>query len=105
MKSSCMELEMGYTPSEFRKTLQGQFIDNTDYSCKEINSREWLLTIDGEHQGVAVVNIKISEAAPRIIAMLTLPVLKTHFQFNHVTEVQRENFINTFLRYFHKGGG
>ena len=94
--------EMGYTPSEFKKTLQGQFTTKTCYSCKELSSNHCLISTE---DGSMTVDIKIKESAPRKIAMLSLPVLNTHFQFNNASESQKESFLKTFFKYFHKGGG
>ena len=95
------QLEMGYTPPECRRTLQGQFIQNTIYSCKEISNTQWEISISNK----AFVAIKISEAPARKIAMLTLPVLNTRFEFNFMSTEEQKNFMNIFFRYFHKGGG
>ncbi len=102
MSASLKLFEMGYTPAEFKKTLQGQFIQNTPYSCTEITPNEWVINTDEED---ASVSIRIKAALPRKIAMLSLPVLETRFQFDKMSESQRNDFLTTFFRYFHKGGG
>lgn len=94
--------EMGYTPIEFKKTLQGQFTTHTQYSYKELTPAHWLISMEEENM---TVDIQIKEAPPRKIAMLTLPVLNTNFQFNDASESQQEVFLKTFFKYFHKGGG
>ena len=93
---------MGYTPKEFKKTLQGLFILQTLYSCEEFSSNHWKITVENES---TTVDIRIIEAPPRIIALLTLPVLNVSFNFKNTTQEQQENFMKTFFRYFHKGGG
>ena len=99
-QQSIKRLEMGYTPAEFRKTLNGQFIKNTPYTLKEISEQEWIISID-----TASVNIIISEAAPRKIAMLCLPVLNTRFELSNMSASEESHFMKIFFRYFHKGGG
>jgi len=97
-----LHYEMGYTPKEFKKTLQGLFISQTSYSCEEYTPQYWQLTIEDES---TTVDIKIEEAPPRIIALLTLPVLNVSFEFQKSNEEQKKAFMKTFFRYFHKGGG
>lgn len=94
---------MGYTESEFRKTLTGQFTQNTSYTCMKLSKNHWLIYI--EEKNKKVINIQISQALPRKIAMLELPVLDVCFEFNQISTVEQENFMNTFFQYFHKGGG
>ncbi|MCF6191074.1 MAG: hypothetical protein L3J51_11385 [Cocleimonas sp.] len=97
-----LQYEMGYTPKEFKKTLQGLFITQTSYACEELSHRYWQITVEGEP---TLVDIKIEEAPPRIIALLTLPVLNVWFDFKESNEEQQADFIKTFFKYFHKGGG
>ena len=97
-----LQYEMGYTSKEFKKTLQGLFITQTSYSCEEFSHRHWQITVEDEP---TLVDIKIEEAPPRIIALLTLPVLNVLFEFKESSEEQQADFIKTFFRYFHKGGG
>ena len=92
---------MGYTVPEFRKTLQGQFIQNTSFFLKEISAQEWIVSIANKNS----VKIKISQAEPRKIATLTLPVLNTCFEFENLSQTQESDFMKIFFRYFHKGGG
>lgn len=97
-----LKYEMGYTPKEFKKTLQGLFISQTPYSFENFSTQMWKITIEDES---TTVNINIEEAPPRIIALLTLPVLNVSFEFQESNEEQQQVFMNTFFRYFHKGGG
>ena len=97
-----LKYEMGYTPKEFKKTLQGLFITQTSYSCEEFSHQHWQITVESES---TLVDIKIEEAPPRIIALLTLPVLNVLFEFKESSEEQQTDFIKTFFKYFHKGGG
>ena len=99
---SSLEYEMGYTPKEFAKTLLGLFISQTSYSCEELAPHHWQITVDDE---TTAVDIQIKEAPPRVIALLTLPVLNVSFKFDKATEDQQQVFMRTFFRYFHKGGG
>ncbi len=97
-----LKYEMGYTPKEFKKTLQGLFISQTPYSCEEVSSQSWQITVEDES---TTVNINIEEAPPRIIVLLTLPVLNVSFEFQKSNKEQQQVFMKTFFRYFHKGGG
>ena len=111
---SAKRLEMSYTPLEFRKTLFGQFTQNTPFSLKEINEHEWVIYLQADARQAtratrnneqAQVNIKINQSAPRKIAMLSLPVLEVVFEFNALSIHQEAEFMKRFFRYFHKGGG
>jgi len=102
MKLNKRLLEMGYTPKEFRKVLLGQFYSNTIFEINEIATDSWSI-----ENTVALISIEISieVAPPRKIAMLTMPVLNTEITFKKITETQLEEFMKTFFKYFHKGGG
>ena len=94
--------EMGYTPAEFKKTLQGQFSLKTKYANKELAANNWMIyPEDGDYS----IEINIEDAPPRQIAMLTLPVLNAHFRFIECSDIQRDQFLTIFFKYFHKGGG
>ncbi len=93
---------MGYTPKEFKKTLQGLFISQTPYSCKELSILHWEITVEDQP---TIVDIEIEEAPPRIIALLTLPVLNVSFEIKESSQKQQTDFMKTFFRFFHKGGG
>ena len=51
------------------------------------------------------IEVSIVVGEPRKIAMLTMPVLHTTFDFKQISETQENEFIKTFFKYFHKGGG
>lgn len=93
---------MGYTPKEFKKTLQGLFITQTPYSCQELGSNHWQMSVEGES---TLVDIKIDEAPPRKIALLALPVLDVMFEFDQSSDNEQKDFMKTFFKFFHKGGG
>ena len=94
---------MGYTIAEFSKTLHGQFInDEATYRCEDISLTHWEISISG----TPAVTIKIAEAPPRKIAMLSLPVLDVQFEFESSLYLkEQEQFLKRFFKYFHKGGG
>ncbi len=94
--------EMGYTPLEFRKALLGQFDSNTNFSIKEIGTDSW--SIEDIDESI-YIEVSIVVGTPRKIALLTLPVLNTEFIFKQITEIQEKEFMKTFFKYFHKGGG
>lgn len=93
---------MGYTPLEFRKALLGQFDSNTNFTIKEIGVDTW--SIEDAAESISI-EVSIAVGPPRKIALLTLPVLNTEFNFKQITEAQEKDFMKTFLKYFHKGGG
>lgn len=102
--------EMGYTPLEFKKALLGQFNSNTAYTITKlepslgsaVETESW--SIEDKSESI-LVEVSIAVGAPRIIALLTLPVLNTDFVFKKITETQHKEFMKTFFKYFHKGGG
>ena len=94
--------EMGYTPLEFKKALLGQFDSNTNFTIKEIGNDAW--SIEDLDKSISV-EVTIAVGTPRKIALLTLPVLNTEFNFKQITDVQDKEFMKTFFKYFHKGGG
>ena len=94
--------QMGYTPAEFKKTLLGQFSLKTPYVSKEESSYHWLISSD---EGDFLAKVMLKEMPLRKIAMLSLPVLQVHFQFNKASDHQQKQFLSTFFKYFHKGGG
>ncbi len=101
--ASIKNLEMGYTITEFAKTLHGQFLsEQHTYSCRDVNSTHWEIVDTGE---ALKVSIKISQAPPRIVAMLSLPVLDVLLEFEGASKEQQEQFLKRFFTYFHKGGG
>ncbi len=96
--------EMGYTIAEFSKTLHGQFLTKAaSYSCQDVSSTQWKFSVADKLK----VDIYISEESPRVIAMLSLPVLNVEFTFNEGNEdlEQQALFLKRFFKYFHKGGG
>ena len=102
MSSDHKEFEMGYTPMEFKKTLQGQFTTHTPYSYSEVSENHWNIIVDDE---MMIVVIQVLEAPPRVISMLVLPVLNVTFTFMQASKEQQDDFLKTFFKYFHKGGG
>jgi len=94
--------EMGYTPLEFRKALLGQFNSNTSFTINEIATDAW--SIEDSDASISI-EVSIEIGKPRKIALLTLPVLNTEFHFKQISEIQKKEFMKTFFKYFHKGGG
>ncbi len=98
--------EMGYTPLEFKKALLGQFNSNTAYTITNIESVAGVESWSIEDQAESIsIEVSIVVGPPRKIALLTLPVLNTDFTFKQITEAQQKEFMRTFFKYFHKGGG
>jgi len=94
--------EMGYTPVEFKKALFGQFNSNTNFTIKELGTDSW--SIEDTDEAI-FIEVSIAVGEPRKIALLTLPVLNTEFNFEQINDSQQKEFMKTFLKYFHKGGG
>ncbi len=94
---------MAFSVAEFTKTLNGQFITQEDsYLCNDLSGTQWKIYTE---DGLLDVSIDIEQAPPRVIAMLSLPVLNVNFGFKDTNEEQQTKFLKRFFKYFHKGGG
>ncbi len=94
---------MAFSVAEFSKTLHGQFItEEGSYLCKDLSAKQWNVNTE---DGLLNVLIDIEQSPPRVIAMLSLPVLNVAFSFNDTSEEQQAKFLKRFFKYFHKGGG
>ena len=94
---------MAFSVAEFAKTLRGQFTTEEDsYVCNDLSVTQWNIYTEDE---LLNVSIDIEDAPPRVIAMLSLPVLNVNFAFKETSEEQQAKFLKRFFKYFHKGGG
>ncbi|MCP4276018.1 MAG: hypothetical protein GY779_06660 [Gammaproteobacteria bacterium] len=89
-------LEMGLTREEFFRSLPaavapGKFL------------------IEGETVNVQHMNgdasIALTQKKPRKIGMLSLPVMMVAFSFPEWSDVDRNQFMCRFERYYQRGGG
>ncbi|GAA0407216.1 hypothetical protein GCM10009133_14790 [Cocleimonas flava] len=97
------QYEMAFSVPEFTKTLRGQFITEEDnFLCNDVSATQWTINTK---DGLLDVSIDIEQAPPRVIAMLSLPVLNVGFSFRETSEEQQAKFLKRFFKYFHKGGG
>lgn len=98
------EYQMGYTLTEFSRTVLGDFTrKSAQFECTQISANKWqVVSADGTFS----VSITAQQKSPRTIALLQLPVLQVKFivQFNDDRQVERQ-FFERFFKYFHKGGG
>lgn len=86
-------------------------------ACLEADWLRWLPAAVGDqfwklHQGSAGVRLgdgalglKWQAAAPRVIGLVQLPVLKVSFRFAGVDEALRHSFMKRFDLYMQRGGG
>lgn len=94
---------MGFTPTEFKKTLFGQFHSNTPLEIEEIDGNSWSIK---DPSASISLEVRIENAPPRKLStIVSLPVLNTEFTFIEITDIQQKEFMRTFFKYFHKGGG
>ena len=94
---------MAFSVAEFTKTLHGQFItEEGSYLCNDLSNTQWNIYTE---DGLLNVSIDIEQGPPRVIAMLSLPVLNVVFSFKDTSEEQQAKFLKRFFKYFHKGGG
>ncbi len=97
------QYEMGYTPAEFSRVIGGNFsgeksplkltrIDENNFRINDLNSD-------------MIANIEIRLQPPRVLGLISLPVLLVTFKVSSSTDAPREFFFDRFFKYFHKGGG
>jgi hypothetical protein len=91
-----LEREMGCTRAEFLRWLPGA----TRHASARIEGDEVTLTV-----GSGEVRIALREAAPRRLALLSLPVLAVSFRFERLSAEAREEFLTHFDAYTRRGGG
>jgi len=96
-----------YYPEQFEREM----------ACLEVDWLRWLPAAVGDqfwklHQGSAGVRLgdgalglKWQQAAPRVIGLVQMPVLKVSFRFAGVDEVLRHSFMKRFDLYMQRGGG
>jgi hypothetical protein len=97
------EYEMGYTPKEFSRVLEGNFTgEKSEYRATQIEQNHWQLN---SLQSDINVDLKINEQAPRKLGHFSLPVLKVVFSVTSSSEELSRKFFDKFFKYFHKGGG
>jgi hypothetical protein len=88
-----------------------------DMGCTEAQWLAWLPAAVGQwqckhhHQAASVridqgrLELTWQSAAPRTIALLSIPRLTVRFCFTAVGETQRYNFMKRFDLYMQRGGG
>lgn len=88
--------EMGLTRDDFFRSLP-MAIAPLEYAKDEL-----VVTIP--HPNGEVV-IKLHDSTERRIAALVLPVIPVEFIFTGLSDQERNEFMDRFDRYFHRGGG
>lgn len=90
------EREMGCTEAEWLMWLP-----------RAVGDRPWKLQAGaaGVRIGDGALGLKWQVAAPRVIALVRIPVLKVSFRFVGMDEAQRYEFMKRFDMYMQRGGG
>lgn len=88
--------EMGCTLTEFQRWLPGATRHATVDSAANVHR---------VHAKGGIVEITLTECAPRRIASIALPVLSVTFRFIDMSDEAREAFLTYFDRYTRRGGG
>jgi hypothetical protein len=88
--------EMGCTRAEFERWLPGA----TRHAPVESAGNTYRI-----HIGAGIVEISVTERAPRRIANIVLPILSVCFRFMDIGNEDREAFLDFFDRYTRRGGG
>jgi len=88
-----------------------------EMACSEFDWLRWLPAAVGDvhwkqqassagvRLGDGALGLKWQVAAPRVIGLISLPVLKVSFRFAGVGEQQRHAFMTRFDLYMQRGGG
>ena len=93
-----------------------------EMGCTEVEWLGWLPAAMGQHSwqrrgctasveikncngSVGFMQVTWQEAAPRQIALMRIPRLLVHFQFDGLTDAQRYTFMRRFDLYMQRGGG
>ena len=88
-----------------------------EMGCTEAEWLMWLPQAVGDHHwkqqphsagvriGDGALGLKWQEAAPRVIGLIRIPVLKVSFRFAGLDDAQRYTFMKRFDLYMQRGGG
>lgn len=88
--------EMGCTREEFLRWLPGA----TRHAHMQMHADRAVV-----HAGDATVEISYTQAPPRRIALVSMPVLKVSFRFSGATTSAYREFMAYFDLYTKRGGG
>ena len=94
--SELFEREMGCTEAEWLMWLP-----------RAIGDHHWKLQAKsaGVRIGDGALGLKWQVAAPRVIGLVSIPVLQVSFRFAGLDEAQRYTFMKRFDLYTQRGGG
>jgi hypothetical protein len=92
----CFEREMGCTEADWLRWLP-----------EAVGEHPWKLQtgIAGVRIGDGALGLKWQVAAPRVIGLVSIPVLKVSFRFAGVDEAQLYAFMTRFDLCMQRGGG
>jgi len=88
-----------------------------EMTCSELDWLRWLPAAVGEHHwkqqpgsagvriGDGALGLKWQVAAPRVVGLISMPVLRVSFRFAGVDAPQRHAFMTRFDLYMQRGGG
>ncbi|MDR3370675.1 hypothetical protein [Rhodoferax sp.] len=88
-----------------------------EMACTEADWLRWLPAAIGDLHwkqqtgcagvriGDGALGLKWQVASPRVIGLISLPVLRVSFRFAGVEEAQRHEFMTRFDLYMQRGGG
>lgn len=91
-----LQREMGCTREEFVRWLPGA----TRHAPMQMNADRAVV-----HAGEATVEISFTQAPPRKIALVSMPVLKVSFRFSGAGASAYREFMAYFDLYTKRGGG
>jgi hypothetical protein len=91
-----LQREMGCTREEFVRWLPGA----TRHAPMQMNTDTAVV-----HAGEATVEISFTQASPRRIALVSMPVMKVSFRFSGAGASAYREFMAYFDLYTKRGGG
>ncbi|MCP3663378.1 MAG: hypothetical protein GY696_12935 [Gammaproteobacteria bacterium] len=89
-------LEMGLTREEFFRSLPAAV------SPCQFQIEGYTITVQNMNGDVSIV---LTQKKPRKIGMLSLPVMMVAFSFPEWPDIDRNQFMHRFERYYQRGGG
>ncbi len=96
-----------FYPERFEREMACSEADWLRWLPAAVGNVHWKLqdSSAGVRIGDGALGLKWYAAAPRVIGLISLPVLKVSFRFAGVDAAQRHAFMTRFDLYMQRGGG
>jgi hypothetical protein len=96
-----------YYPERFEREMGCTEADWLRWLPQAVGAHHWKLQTGsaGVRIGDGALGLKWQVIAPRVIGLVSIPVLRLSFRFAGVDEAQRSAFMTRFDLYQQRGGG